>query len=72
MQIPGAGCLSKRMRLTGRNTRYDEQSGAIIVEQSDEIKLLMQVLQRLSRIEERLDALTHESGAESGTAMGDQ
>lgn len=45
------------MKLTGKNTRYDAASGAFLVQQSDELKLLMQISERLYAVEAKLDAL---------------
>ncbi len=60
------------MRLTDRNTRYDQESGAFIVQQSDEMKQLRQVLLRLQSIETKLDSLIQGSGISDGTEMEDK
>lgn len=59
------------MKLTGLNTRFDQNSGAILVEQSEELQLLMQILNRLELIEEKINALMGE-GTNDGGSMANK
>lgn len=59
------------MKLTSSNAKYDASSGAFIVQQSDEIKMLLQITKQLDRLEAKIDAIGAR-GRTDGTDMGEQ
>lgn len=59
------------MRLTGQNSRQDA-SGAFIIQHSEDTLLLMELRERMIRIEQKLDMLTEGKAADNGGRMENQ